>query len=88
MSSLTRKQRSDLEEFAELKISIEELRERLHGVLEFTFGDQERKLSSRYGTPVPGVRIELEHIQAAMDKRARGEMSLQRSSLTGQLCCS
>jgi hypothetical protein len=78
MSSLTRKQRRALEEFAELKISIDELRERLQGVLEFDFKDQERKLTSHYGTPVPGVRIELENIQAAMDKHARGEISTEQ----------
>jgi len=78
MSSLTRKQRRALEEFAELKISIDELRERLQGVLEFDFRDQERKLTSHYGTPVPGVRIELETIQAAMDKHARGEISTEQ----------
>ncbi len=78
MSSLTRKQRRALEEFAELKISIDELRERLQGVLEFDFRDQERKLTSHYGTPVPGVRIELETIQAAMDKHARGEVSTEQ----------
>jgi hypothetical protein len=78
MSSLTRKQRRALEEFAELKISIDELRERLQGVLEFDFKDQERKLTSHYGTPIPGVRIELENIQAAMDKHARGEISTEQ----------
>jgi len=78
MSSLTRKQRKALEEFAELKISIDELRDRLQGVLEFNFKDQERRLTSHYGTPVPGVRIELENIQAAMDKHARGEISTEQ----------
>jgi hypothetical protein len=78
MSSLTRKQRRALEEFAELKISIDELREQLQGVLEFDFKDQERKLTSHYRTPVPGVRIELENIQAAMDKHARGEISTEQ----------
>lgn len=78
MSSLTRKQRRALEEFAELKISIDELRERLQGVLEFDFREQERKLTSHYGTPVPGVRVELETIQAAMDKHARGEISTEQ----------
>jgi|SRR5208283_3174037 len=78
MRSLTRKQRRVLEEFAELKIFIEELRERLHGVVEFDFKDQERRLTSLYAIPVPGVRVELEHIQAAMDKHARGELSTEQ----------
>jgi hypothetical protein len=60
------------------------LRDRLQGVLEFDFKDQERKLTSHYGTPVPGVRIELENIQAAMDKHAR-ERYPPSSSLTATM---
>jgi hypothetical protein len=77
MSSLTRKQRKALEEFAELKISLDELKERLAGVLDFNFKDHERRLEAHYGTPVPGVRIERKHIQAAMDKHARGGLSTE-----------
>jgi len=68
-------QRRSLEEFAELRISLEELRHRLHGVLEFDFKDHERRLKTHYGTPAPGVVIELEHIRRAMDKRARKEIN-------------
>ncbi len=75
-SDLTRGQRRALEEFAELRISLEDLRRRLHGVLEFDFKDQERSLKTHYGgTPTPGVRIELEHIREAMEKHAREEVS-------------
>lgn len=79
MSSLTKKQRRALEEYAQLKITLEELKERLAGVLDFNFKDHERKLETHYGgTPMPGVRIERKHIQSAMDKHARGELSTEQ----------
>ncbi len=78
MTELTKEYRKALEEYAELKMSIEELRERLRGVLEFDFRDKERKLTTRYGTPRPGVRIEMKHIRAAMDKHARGDITTEQ----------
>ncbi len=74
----TKAHRRALEEFADLKISQEELRRRLAGVVEFDFQNHERRLDSHYGTPVPGVRIELKHIRAAMDKHAREEISTEQ----------
>ena len=75
MKKFTKAHRRALEEYADLKISLEELRQRLAGVVEFDFRDHERRLDSCYGTPVPGVRIELKHVRAAMEKQARGEIS-------------
>ena len=75
MGRLTKKQRRVLEDFAEQRISIAELRKRMKGALEFDFETQGRKLTSYYGLPVPGVRIEMGHVQAAMDKHARGMIS-------------
>lgn len=77
VKKFTKAHRRALEEFADLKISLEELRRRLAGVVEFDFRDHERRLDSHYGTPVPGVRIELKHIRAAMEKQARGEVSTE-----------
>ena len=77
MKKFTKAHRRALEEYADLKISLEELRQRLAGVLEFDFQNHERRLDSHYGTPVPGVRIELGHIRAAMEKQARGEISTE-----------
>jgi len=74
----TKTHRKTLEEFADLKISLEELRQRLAGVVEFDFQNHERRLDSHYGTPVPGVRIELTHIRAAMEKQGRGEISTEQ----------
>src|SRR5580658_2667042 len=78
VKKFTKAHRTGLEEFADLKISLEELRQRLAGVVEFDFQDHERRLDSHYGTPVPGVRIELKHIRAAMEKQARGEISTEQ----------
>jgi hypothetical protein len=78
MTQLDRKHRKALEEYAGLKTSLDQLRESLRGVLEFDFQDKERKLTSHYGTPHPGVRIELKHIRDAMDKHARGEVSTEQ----------
>ena len=65
MSQLSKKHRKALEEYAALKISLDQLRESLRGVLEFDFQDKERKLTSHYGTPDPGVRIEISTEQLA-----------------------
>ena len=46
-----------------------------------TFENHERRLDSHYGTPVPGVRIELKHIRAAMDKQAAEKLLLIHSLL-------
>jgi hypothetical protein len=80
LDQITTAQRRALEEYAQLKIAIEELRERLRDVLEFTFTSDERRLSTHYGVPNPGIRIELRHIQNAMDKHARGEMTTRELS--------
>ena len=80
MSRLKAKHRGALEEYADWKISIEQLRECLFGVLEFDFRDHERRLTTRYGTPEPGVRIEMRHIRNAMDKHARGEITTEQLS--------
>ncbi len=46
--------------------------------MEFDFKEQERKLTTHYGTPEPGVRVELKHIRDAMDKHARGEITTEQ----------
>jgi hypothetical protein len=78
VKKFTKAHRRALEEYADLKISLEELRERLAGVVEFDFQNHERRLDSHYGTPVRGVRIELKHIRAAMEKQGRGEISTEQ----------
>jgi hypothetical protein len=78
VKKFTKAHRRALEKYADLKISLEELRHRLAGVVEFDFQNHKRRLDSHYGTPVPGVRIELKHIRAAMEKQARGEISTEQ----------
>jgi hypothetical protein len=78
VKKFTKAHRRALEEYADLKISLEDLKQRLAGVVEFDFQNHERRLDSHYGTPVPGVRIELKHIRAAMEKQARGEISTEQ----------
>lgn len=80
MNSLTKKQRCALEDYAQLRISLEELKEHMTGVLDFNFNDHERRLETRYGTPEPGVRIARAHIKAAMDKHEHGELSTEQLS--------
>ena len=78
MTAFTNKHRKALEDYAALRISLDELRESLRGALEFDFKDQERKLTTHYGTPEPGVRIELKHIREAMDKQASGKITTEQ----------
>jgi hypothetical protein len=78
VKKFTKAHRRALEEFADLEISLEELRRRLAGVVEFDFREHERRLDCHYGAPVPGVRIEMRHIRAAMEKQGRGEISTEQ----------
>jgi hypothetical protein len=78
VKKFTKAHRRALEEYADLKVSLEELRQRLAGAVEFDFREHQRRLDSHYGTPVPGVRIELKHIHAAMNKHAREELSTEQ----------
>src|SRR5579883_2966522 len=50
----------------------------LAAVVEFDFREHERRLDCHYGAPVPGVRIKMRHIRAAMEKQGRGEISTEQ----------
>jgi hypothetical protein len=76
--ALKRRERGALEQFARLEISLEELQRRLGQMLEVNFAPEERRLTSHFLFPQPGVRIELKHIEAAMDKHAREELSTEQ----------
>jgi hypothetical protein len=80
LNQITTAQRRALEEYAQLTISIEELGERVRGVLDFSFSPDERRLSTHYGVPNPAIRIELAHIRSAMDKHLREDISTQELS--------
>ncbi len=80
MTSLTRKQRRALEDYAALRISLEQLRAALGDAIEVNFGLHERKVLFHYDNRKPVVRIELRHIREAMDKQARGEVTTEQLS--------
>lgn len=69
-------ERKALEKFARFEISLEDLQRELGGMLEIDFGKEERKLTSYFLLAQPGIRVEKEYIQNAMDKHARGEISI------------
>ena len=74
----TRNERKALEKFARLEISLEELQRCLGEMLLFNFGEEERRLTSYFLLPQPGIRVEKKYIQKAMDKHARGEISTEQ----------
>jgi hypothetical protein len=80
LNQITSAQRRALEEYAQLRINIEELRERLGSVLDFSFSPDERRLSTYHGLPKPAIRIELAHIRSAMDKHLREDISTKELS--------
>jgi hypothetical protein len=53
----------------------QELRQRLRGAVELDFYGEHRTLTEHFEIPEPGVRIEREHIENALDKRRRGEIT-------------
>ncbi len=72
---LTRAELRTLEKFARLEISLKDLRQVLKEVLQFEFAEHERRLSSHFLVPQPGVRINQDHIRRAMKKHAHEEIS-------------
>jgi hypothetical protein len=73
--TLTRGERKALEEFARLEMNLGDLAYALRKVLQFEFTDNERRLTSHFVLPQPGIRIDEEHIRLAMSKHAREEIS-------------
>jgi hypothetical protein len=72
---LTRTELKALEQFARLEITIEDLRNAIKDVFQFDFKERERRSSSQFRVPEPGIRINQTQIRVAMDKRARGEIT-------------
>jgi len=75
MSQLTEKQRKALEDYAALRITLEQLLKFLGNAIKINFSSNERKVFFHYDNRKPVVRIELRHIRDAMDKQARGEVT-------------
>ncbi len=61
--------------FARLEVSMEQLCEHLHGMLEVNFGPTERRLISYFLLPEPGVRVTKDDIRCVLDKQWKGEIS-------------
>jgi hypothetical protein len=80
MSQLTEMQRTALEDYATLSISLNQLLERLGNAIEISFGPTERKVLFHYDNRKPVVRIELRHIRDAMDKQTRGDVTADQLS--------
>ncbi|HXR74475.1 MAG TPA: hypothetical protein VN737_00795 [Bryobacteraceae bacterium] len=70
-------ERETLARFAQLKIPLGELRARLGDMLEIDFGPTERRLTSYFLLPNPGIRIGMEHITNALNKHWSGEITDQ-----------
>ena len=75
LTSLTSEQRKALEQFAALEITMEELRQRLSGAVELDFDGERRTVTEHFDIPEPGVRIERRHIENALDKKRRGQIT-------------
>jgi hypothetical protein len=80
MSELAKKQLRALDDYAALRISLEQLLECLGNAIEVNFRPEERKVLFHYDNRKPVVRIELRHIRDAMDKQARGEITTEQLS--------
>ena len=78
--SLTRKQRRALEDYAALRISLEQLRDALGDAIEVDFGPHERKVLFHYDNRKPVLHIELRQIREVMDKHGRGEITTEQLS--------
>jgi hypothetical protein len=76
----TRAERKALERFARLEISLPELKRLMGDMLDFSFGNEERRVTSYFLLLQPGIRVEKKYIDTAMDKHAHGEISTEELS--------
>lgn len=70
--ALTSLELEALAQFAHLEIRLEDLVERLDGKLTVRIEPWRREVSCTFSLPDPGVRIELSHIQNALQRESRG----------------
>lgn len=75
LTPLTPDQRKALEQFAALEIPIEELRRRMLGAMDIDFDGEQRSVIEHFEVPKPGIRIEKHHIETALAKKRRGEIT-------------
>lgn len=80
MSALTGKQLRAIDDYACLRISLEQLSAALGNAIEVHFTPDQRKILFHYDNRKPAVRIEMRHIRDAMEKQERGEVSTETLS--------
>ncbi len=67
-------------EFARLTVTLEELCERLGGMIAVDFGSHGRRITSHFAASEPGIRITKGHIAKAIARRAADEISARELS--------
>jgi hypothetical protein len=75
LPSLTDHQLKILEQFSWMEISITELMRACASVMEFSFEASERRFSSSFRIPVPGIPITIQHIENALMRKRLGIVS-------------
>lgn len=76
----TNQEREALAQFARLDISLDDLCGRLREMLTIDFGSKERRLTSHFLPAEPGIQVEKQHVQHALDQRTKGMISARQLS--------
>ena len=72
---LTPDEKELLARFVRFEVSLDEVLIQLQDMLEMDFGREKRTFVSYFLLPVPGVRVEVSHINRAIEKHKRGEIT-------------
>jgi hypothetical protein len=80
MIPLTKKQNVALEDYAALRITLEQLQQSLGKAIEINFSPHERKVVYYYDNRKPVVHIKLRQIRDAMDKHGCGDITTRQLS--------
>jgi hypothetical protein len=72
---LTPDEKELLARFVRFEVSLDEVLTQLQDMLEMDFGREKRTFVSYFLLPVPGVRVEVSHINSAIEKHKRGEIT-------------
>ena len=79
MAEITHVERQVLEEYRDLRISLEELRTLVSARMDFNFRAQSmytRGINKHVGPAIPGIPIEIRHLEAAYSKWKNGELPM------------
>jgi hypothetical protein len=76
----TNYEREALVQFARLEISLDDLCSRLQGMLTVDFGSKQRRLTSNFLAAEPGIQIEKQILQHAVDHRSSGAITARQLS--------